>query len=151
MLYDLKCECGETTEYLMGMNEIDLLVECPFCTKMISRKYHRVMNAPKLSGVHCAGYGGTPLDYYDETLEAYITDPNQKKDLMKKRGLTEYNPDPTMKRHRDEAKYIRASSAKGDLQASEAIRKEYKTAENKRRDRLVKASLEKSLASIVPD
>jgi len=150
MLYDLECKCGEVTEFSMGMNDGEIPVECPKCDGVLTRKNNQVfLTVPYLQGVHCAGattpdYNG----YYDEGMGTWITSKQHRAEEMRTRGLTEYNPDPTMKKHRDEAAKIRKNSRPGDPDAQAAIRKEYKTAENKRRTKLIGKSLEKSFKDV---
>jgi hypothetical protein len=60
---------------------------------------------------------------------------------MKEKGLVEYSPDPTMKKHRDEAARIGRTAKVGDPEAKVAILKEYKTALDTRRTRLVEKSM----------
>ena len=145
MLYDLECSCGEVSEHWMGMNDEDKIVDCPDCGEQICRRKHRVPNTFGLLGCHSPGsaipnYNG----YYDEGMGIYIRSKEHRAEEMKVRGLTEFNPDPTMQKHRDEIKNIKKHSRPSDLEAQVAIQKERKTAVDSRRTRNVANSLEKS-------
>ena len=146
MFYDLKCSCSVVTEFMMGMEEVDKIVYCPSCNKKINRREHRVLNAPQI--ITESGPRGVSYNYWDENLETHVKNKQHRKDLMEEKGLTEYNPDLSMKKHRDEARYIREQALPNDEQAKAAIRKEYKTAHDTRLDRNVRNSLEQSFKEI---
>ena len=148
MIYDLECSyCGLESEHTMLMDEMDKEVDCPHCGEKLSRRNNRIYSIPMIQGDTVAGgchYGG----YYDVGLGEYVTGRAHRKELMKQKNLVEYSPDPEMKKHRDEAKHISKHSRKSDPDARAAILKEYKTAYDKRRNRNVKESLDKSLAKL---
>jgi hypothetical protein len=149
--YDLECSCGEISEHMMGMTDpLESKVSCPCCGAKLCRKHNIVYPVPQIQGDTVAG-GVNYSNYYDDGLGEYVTSKSHRKDLMEKKGLVEYSPDPTMKKHRDEARYIREGSKPNDLDALTAIRKEYNTANSTRRGRLVKASMEKSFKKMSAD
>jgi len=122
-------------------------VECPKCDQKMTRHDNLVFTVPMVTGVNVPG-NKTSLFEYDETLEAMVTSEGQRKVLMEQKGLEVYAPDPEMKKHRDEARHIRKHSIPSDVDAQAAIRKEYKTASDKRRDRNVANSLDESFKKI---
>jgi hypothetical protein len=146
MLYSLECSyCGLVSEHMMLMDEMDKKVDCPHCTGKLSRREHRLYDVPMIQGDTVAGshnFSG----YYDAGMDEFVTSRSHRKDLMEKHGLVEFSPDPEMKKHRDEARYIRERSTPKDVDAQVAIQKEYKTAETKRRTKNVKRAFEQSLA-----
>ena len=144
--YDLECGCGAISEHMMGMNETDVMVSCPACGSKICRRDNMVFYPPQIQGETVAG--GMSWNYYDENLGEQVKSKQHRKDLMEKKGLVEYSPDPAMKKHRDEARYIKSISKPGDASARAAIRKEYKTANDTRREGLVRKSLERDLKGI---
>lgn len=146
MFYDLECpKCDTVSEHMMEMSETEKWVKCPECGGEICRRFHRLYDVPQIQGDTVSG--GCSYSYYDETL-GQIKNKQHRKDLMKQKGLTEYNPDPTMKKHRDEARKIREHSRPSDPDAVAAIKKEYKTADSTRRDRLIKKSLDSSFKKL---
>jgi len=144
--YTLECpNCCLRSEHNLGMNDsLDNLIECPMCGDNMTRRHDRIYDVPQIQGDTVAG--GYERYGYDEGLDAVVKNKQHRKDLMEQKGLTEYVPDPEMKKHRDEARYIRGRSSKSDPDAQAAIKKEYKTALDKRRNRNIRASLDKSLA-----
>lgn len=148
-IYTLECDyCCLRSEHFLGMNDsLDDRVECPMCGGEMCRRDNRIYDVPLIQGDTVAG-NWTGGGYFDEGLNEYVEGRSHRKDIMERKGLTEYNPDPTMKRHRDEARYIRERSKPNDPEARAAIRKEYKTASDKRRNRLVRESLDKSMKDV---
>jgi len=147
-IYTLECPyCCLRSEHFLGMSDsLDDRVECPQCGEAMTRRHDRIYDVPAIQGDTVAG--GCSYVGYDEGLNEYVMGRQHRKELMDRKGLTEYNPDPTMKHHRDEARYIRERSKPNDPEARAAIRREYRTAGKKRRDRLVRESLDKSLKSV---
>ena len=149
MLYDLECDCGERSEHNLLMDDIDKWVECPSCGGQICRRHHRIYTPPMIQGDTVAG--GYDHSGYDIGLGEYVKNKAHRKDLMEQKGLDFYSPDPEIKKHRDEVRHIMNNSNPDDAQAVAAIQKEHKTADNKRRSRIVSKSLEGSLKSITAD
>lgn len=147
-LYELECDfCGLRSDHMMGMNDsLDNWVECPHCNGQICRRLHRIYDVPLIQGETVAG--GCSYERYDEGLGEYVTSKKHRQELMDRKGLCEYAPDPEMKKHRDEARYIKARSRKNDPDAVAAVQKEYKTASDKRRIKQVTKSLDKSLSKL---
>ena len=146
--YTLECpNCGVVDEYQFDAKLDDKQAKCVECDTTLRTTENRLygIDKPRIEGETCAG--SCTYEQFDEGLDEYVTSKQHRKELMKRKGLTEYNPDPTMKKHRDEARYIRNRSKTNDPDAHAAIRKEYKTAGDKRRKRLVKESLDKSFKS----
>ena len=149
MIYTLECpHCTLRSDHMMGMEEMDREVDCPHCGEhRLTRRNDRIYDVPQIQGDTVAG-GVNYSNYYDEGLGEYVTSKSHRKDLMEQKGLQEYAPDPEMKKHRDEAKHIRKHGNMSDPDTQAAIKKEYKTAYDKRRNKNVMASLEKSLADV---
>jgi hypothetical protein len=147
-IYTLECDyCCLRSEHILGMNDsLDDRVECPMCGGEMCRRDNRIYDVPLIQGDTVAG--GCSYAGYDEGLGEYVMSKSHRKELMDKKGLTEYNPDPTMKKHRDEARYIRSHAKRGDTGAVAAIQKEYKTALDTRRNRLIRKSLDESLKKV---
>jgi len=146
MLYDLQCECGEVTEFMMLMDDTDKVVQCDACEGDMTRRKNRLYDVPQIAGDTVSG--GCSYQYYDENLGQQITGKQHRKDVMKQRGLTEYSPDPQMKKHRVEARYIANQANGSDPEAKAAIRREYKTASDTRRNRNLEKSLSDSFEKI---
>jgi hypothetical protein len=123
--------------------DMDELAKCPQCGGEMTRGGNRVFNVPMIRGDTCSGCQDFS-NYYDESLGEYVTGRAHREELMKKKGLCEYAPDPEMKKHRDEARYIRKNAKPDDAVAAAAAKKEYNTAADKRRNKLVNESLNKS-------
>jgi hypothetical protein len=136
--------CGGISEYYFGSGD-PKRCNCPSCgTKFDldgNRRYD--LEGLQISGDTVAG-GANLSGYYDEGLGEYVMGRRHRRRLMDEKGLQEYSPDPEMKKHRDEAKYIRENARPGDPSAAAAARKEYKTAANKRQTRLVEQAFKKA-------
>ena len=138
-LYSLQCpECREIAEHFMGMDDNSLLVKCPSCGHGLTRELNRhyMSDIPQIQGDTVAG-GCNYSGYWDDGLDCYVKSKKHRANEMKKQGLSEYSPDPVMKAHRDEQRYIRNNSKPGDAQAVRAINKEKKAAQTKRREAAV--------------
>jgi len=146
MMYDLKCKCGEITEFWMSMKG-NPEVECPKCDQKMTRHDNLVFTVPMVTGVNVPG-NKTTLGKYDEMLGATPRSDAHRNELMEEKGLEMYAPDPTMKKHRDEILRISKSSLPNDPDAKAAIQKECKTATDKRRDRNVANSMAESYKKI---
>jgi putative FmdB family regulatory protein len=144
-IYELECDyCGLRSEHHLGMNDsLDDWLDCPQCTGKICRRHNRIYSVPTIQGDTVAG--GCSYEYFDDGLGEYVKSKKHRKELMKEKGLTEYNPDPELQKHRDEAMYIRKNSNIKEPGALAAVRKEHKTAADKRRDRIVKKTFSKAL------
>lgn len=141
------CECGScghVGEYAFGMDD-ERVFGCAECGDKQPVDGHRLygLEGLQISGDTVAG-GCNLSGYFDEGLGEYVVSRGHRQELMRKKGLAEYSPDPEMKAHRDEARYIRENAPKGDPIAAAAARKELKTAADKRRDRLVNETFEKA-------
>ena len=137
-LYDLTCpKCGSDSEHFMGMGDGHALMKCPVCGGKMTRLEHKKYAGMKLQIQGDTVAGGCTYDYYDDGLDCQITSKQHRADEMKRQGLREYTPDPVMKAHRDEQRYIKENSRPGDAQAARAINKEKKAAETKRREAAV--------------
>ena len=148
-LFTLSCDgCGFIDEYIFDAREENKQCPCVECGDTLSTKTHRLYlcDIPQITGDTVSK--GMNWNYYDESLGEHITSKQQRADVMKKKGLTEYDPDPAMKAHRDEARYIRERSAPSDADARAAIRKEYKTAIDTRRERNLRTSLDGSFKKL---
>jgi len=144
-IYELECNyCGLHSEHIMGMNDpLDEMADCPHCTGRVCRKHNIVYAVPMIHGDTTAG-NWTQGGYFDEGLGEYVGGRKHRKEIMDKKGLEEYTPDPEMKKHRDEAKYIRSHATTKTPGARAAVRAEYKAANEKRSSKLMKESFDKS-------
>ena len=134
-LYDLTCpKCEMDSEHLMGMDDGHAQIKCPGCGEKMTRLEHKKYAGMKIQIQGDTVAGGCNYDYYDENLDCQITSKQHRLDEMKKQGLKEYTPDPMMKAHRDEQRYIRKNSKPGDAQAARAINREKKAAKTKRQE-----------------
>lgn len=136
--------CGLVDEYFFGSHDRKEC-SCPACGSKFpldgNRRYD--LEGLQISGDTVAG-GCNMSSYYDEGLGEYVESRRHRQYLMDKKGLEEYSPDPEMKKHRTEAKYIRANAPAGDPDAMAAARKELKTAADKRRTRQVNETFKKA-------
>lgn len=144
-IYELECTyCGLRSDHIMGMNDpLGDMVDCPHCSAQVCRKNNIVYAVPIIHGDTVAGahnFSG----YFDEGMGEFVRSSSHRKDLMEKKGLEEYSPDPEMKKHRDEAKYIRSHATINTPGAMDAVRSEHKAANDKRRGKLMKESFDKS-------
>lgn len=132
-LHDLSCpECGAVSEHLLGKDDRWVEVKCPECGTAMTRGNHKKYDGMR---IHITGEtvsGGCSYNYYDDGLDCQITSKQHRADEMKRQGVTEYAPDPVMKRHREEQSYIKRNSRPGDAQAVRAINKEKRAASKKR-------------------
>jgi len=146
-IYELECSfCGLHSDHIFGMDEMDKKAECPHCGENLCRREHRFYTPPIIQGDTVAG--GCSYNYFDEGMNEYVTSKQHRKDLMEQKGLVEYAPDPEMKKHRDESRYIRKNMKEGDGQALAAIDKEHRAAQEKRRTKQVEASINKALDTV---
>lgn len=140
----LECgTCGAIDDFHFGAND-PRRATCHQCGSVFmadgNRRYD--LEGINISGDTCAG-GCNFAGYYDEGMGEYVTSRSHRKELMRQKGLEEYSPDPELKKHRDEAKYIRSQANPGDTEALAASRRELKTAADKRRNRALDESFKK--------
>lgn len=81
-LYDFKCECGFTGEFI---THIDENKKCPEC----NRNMQRLMSPVNFNMGPCGAYG-----YYDDNLESYVSTNKQRRELMRQKGVTERGATP---------------------------------------------------------
>jgi putative FmdB family regulatory protein len=77
-LYDMECKCGYTGEHIAKVEE---KTPCPKCGKIMQR----VM--PHTHGISMGAAGAT--GYYDDNLQTYIHSNRQRREEMKRQGVTE--------------------------------------------------------------
>ena len=143
--YDLQCpDCTMTSEHFMGMDDKWVLVKCPHCGHGMTRGDHKKYAGMVVQIQGDTVAGGCNYNYYDENLECQITSKQHRQDVMEKQGVRDYSPDPVMKKHRDEQKYIRENSKPGDVDAAKAIGREKKAAITKRRLAAVDRAFDKT-------
>jgi len=136
--HDLKCpECEAVSEHLMGKDDKWLLVKCPSCGRKLTRGDNKHYAGMRIQIQGDTVAGGCNYNYYDEHLDCHIKSKQHRADEMKRQGVREYTPDPVMKAHRDEQRYIKNHSKPGDAQAARAINKEKKAAQTKRQQAAV--------------
>jgi len=148
-IFTLSCDgCGFIDEYIFDAREDNKNCPCENCGDTLYTKSNRIYHSdiPQINGETVAG--GMKWSYFDDALGVQIENKQHRADEMEKRGLTEFVPDPVMKAHRDEARYIRERSGKGDADAQAAIAKEYKTANDTRHDRNIRKSFDDSLKKV---
>lgn len=81
-LYDFQCpSCGETIERLVQPDE---KVRCLKCQIHMDR----LIPAPKIN------MGVGPYGYYDENLGAYVGTNRERRELMRKQGVTQKGDTP---------------------------------------------------------
>jgi hypothetical protein len=142
----LECgSCGHIDEFWFDLSGGDRRASCPECGDKFSvdgnRRYD--LEGINISGDTVAG-GFNFSGYYDEGLGEYVSGRRHRRYLMDKHGLEEYSPDPTYKKYRDEARYIRENAPAGDPDAKAAARKVLKTAADKRREAQVNETFKKA-------
>ena len=76
-LYDYDCDCGWTGEIICP---IDASPPCPQCDGNMKRL---------ISSTHGINMGVGAYGYYDDNLQAYVSTNRQKKELMRKQGVSE--------------------------------------------------------------
>lgn len=149
-LYDLCCPlCGKINEVAMGVDDQEVVYNCESCDAEITRCANQYYANKRIaiSGDTCAN----SVDYsgWDDGLDTYVRSRDHRKQIMAERGLTEYVPDPTMKKARDEARYIRDHAPKGDKAALHAARQQSRDADKKRKERTIKAAFQKARKDLV--
>lgn len=135
MLYDFYCEkCNEITEVFQRMNDKHEY-DCEKC----GTSTERVWDVPFFVGDTCS-------DYYDAGLGCHIKNKEHRKAVMLEKGVTEYNPDPEMKKARDEARYVRSTAKPSE--ASAAVNEIYKEAGAKRKRKIIRKELSKVITDV---
>ena len=149
-IYTLICKCGLEDEVLQEPYDSDVEVLCDACGEIMTRRNNRAYyrDVPDIQGDTVAG-GCNYSNYYDEGLEAFITSKEHRAKVMKEKGLSEYSPDPMVKHHFDEAKYIRQHAPKGDRTAAAAARAEVKQADQKRKRNAIKKAIASKRSAIL--
>jgi len=143
-LYDLICpKCDTTSEHLLGMDDQWLHVKCPSCGEKMTRGSNKKYAGMKIMIQGDTVAGGCTYDYFDENLDCQIRSKRHRAEEMKRQGVQEYTPDPVMRGHRLEQKYIRENSKPGDIEAAKAIHKEKKAAQTKRQQAAVDRAFDK--------
>jgi len=137
-VYEFECrQCGKNAGTYMDMDEsvpigdVDPRIVCPDCNLPM----HRMPSVPEINGDLPSRFG-----FYDNELGREVFDKTDLEEGMKKKGMCHYEPDPEMKKHRDEAKYIREHS-EPTQESKAAIKEQQKTAHKKRMKRNVREHL----------
>ena len=144
--YDLRCpHCHETEEYMMSAGEGDLIVECASCGGAMTRRENQDYSnkCVAISGDTCAG-SENYSNYFDEGLDTFVKSRDHRKQIMKERKLTEYEPTSEGKAARRESSYILKNSKPGDKKALEAARQQSRDMDGKRKKRVIKEASEKA-------
>lgn len=107
--YDFACyDCQVVVrDVIQGMNEKHE-INCPECGRAIGQVFY----PPQFH------LNKSVSDYYDEGLGMYVPSKSFREDTMKAKGLTEYNPNPRMKKAREEAAYLRGQGPGGNAEAA---------------------------------
>ena len=99
-LYEFHCEvCALYAEQIQGIHETHEAF-CQGC----GEKMHRVYSPPYLMG-DLPNTGATVMGY-DDSLGCEVRGKAHQKELMRQKGLVEYQPDPKMEQCRNELRYI---------------------------------------------
>jgi hypothetical protein len=137
-------------EYLQGLKDAETMVDCENCGHGLKRSTDRAYYAERIAirGDTCAGCDDQS-NYYDDGLGEFVKSRTHRKDIMKRKGLTEYAPDPKVQRHLDEQTYIMKSIDKTDPSAVNAARSEGKKADKVRKTRAVADAIKKGRAKFL--
>ena len=82
-LYIYECEkCGTVGEFITGMEEYQKCPECKTTMKRLPTPFNINMGPVPTGG------------YYDDNLESYIQTNEQRKRLMREKGITEHGATP---------------------------------------------------------
>jgi len=149
-LYSLECkECGDLDEHLQGSQDSNLIVLCDMCGAEMTRLGNRAYYADPINiqGDTCAG-SENYSNYFDDGLDTFVKSRDHRKQIMKDRGLTEYEPTSEGKAARKESAYIRKNAAPNDTKALEAARQQSRDMDGKRKKRVIKAATEKARRSL---
>ena len=96
--------CGEIKESLQSMED-RFILQCD-CGKLMERYWQA--DLPQIVGETCPG--GVAYSGYDENLGEVVLGPAHRREVMRRKGLAEYSPDPGEKHIDDEIKYVKKHS-----------------------------------------
>lgn len=142
-VYSYSCPvCGVVRDELRPLSDRNFALSCDECGAGMSRLY----TPPNLGGdlpatgwrVGCVGY--------DEGLDEVVLSATHRKQIMERKGLQEYSPDPERKKVSDEKKYIRKHAPKRE--AAAACRKMSHDAAKERRLGLAKKKVREGLKDL---
>ena len=153
--YTLRCACGQRGEFYLGSEEGHKPVPCDACGSFMTRKENWDIAADgktmSIQGDTCAGSQVHYDGYFDEGMDCWIKSKRHRAEEMKKRGLEEFHPSTDTVERRNEIKYIRANSKKGDPEANKAVRDQFKIADQKRKRRAIRSAIAKHRAAMDRD
>ena len=144
-LYSLECDsCDHLDEYLQEVKDTDVEVACENCGRPLTRRDNRAYYADRIAirGDTCAGCSDMS-NYFDDGLGEFVKSRTHRAEIMKKKGLTDYAPDPKIQRHMDEQSYILKQAGGKDPAAVIAARAEGATADKKRKALAIKETISK--------
>lgn len=151
-LYDLTCpECALDSEHLMGMDDNSALMKCPHCGARMTRQEHKKYHGMRVQIQGDNVPRGCSYDYWDDGLDCHIKNRQHREDEMKRQGLEPYSPDPEMKAHRAEQRYIKKNSKPGDASAAKAVLAEKRAAQTKRREKAVSRVFDEAPLPVLPE
>jgi putative FmdB family regulatory protein len=102
-IYEYACEkCGVSRDEMRTIAERD---DAPTCE--CGLKMERVLCAPAFGGDLDNTGWRQGVSGWDEGLGCYVRDTADRKKIMERKGLTEWNPDSTHKKMIEESQYIR--------------------------------------------
>jgi hypothetical protein len=127
------------------MDDGEVLVGCEKCSGLMSRAKDRHYASDKIMihGDTCSGSCNFS-NYFDEGLDTYVSSRDHRKEIMKERKLTEYEPNPEALAARKEARYILDNAPKNDATARKAAKAQSKAVHEKRTKRVVDNRIKKA-------
>jgi hypothetical protein len=144
-LYTLRCECSAISEVHQGPHDALEVVCCEVCGKPMTRRTNRAYDMDKILVAGDTVSGGCQVGgYYDEGLGEFISGRSHRREVMKRKGLEEYSPEPETKRMVEEMRYIKAHAPKNDPVALAAAKQVGKDADKDRKRRSIKAAMAKA-------
>lgn len=150
-IYTLICpKCGHSEEFHLAANDVGFVSNCASCNSDITRKLNRHWAAENISAHGDTVAGCVNMaNYYDDGLDAFVRGRGHRKELMKEKGLTEYVPDSITQEMTSEIRHIRKNTDfANDPTAVKAAREVGKAADKKRKQRAVRAAIDRGMAGL---
>ena len=155
-IFTLICDaCRQQSEHIMHYDDHTSEMKCPCCSAPIVRRADGSNRAWMTDGPSMCFQGDTVAgcvnmsNYYDDGLDSFVTGRGHRKELMKAKGLTEYAPDPITQEMTTEIRHIRKNTDfANDPTAVKAAREVGKAADKKRKQRAVRAAIDRGMAGL---